>query len=109
MVKELKGKKKNMYLNNTTNNFVQNCLKVTHVNSLGRITVRRIFYLIIHRNKRQQGVVKKREQIGNFALSLTNNAALNTIVVMSLMFLMVKISSPWNIQYFKFFLKKCRI
>lgn len=41
----VRRKKKNvfmilMHLNSITNNFVQNCLKVTHVNSLSRITVR---------------------------------------------------------------------
>lgn len=46
MVKELEEKKKRivfiilMFLHNVTNNFVQKCLKMPHVNSLSRITVR---------------------------------------------------------------------
>lgn len=90
-----------LYLNNITNNFAQNCLKVTHVNLLCRITVRSSFWSSTEIN-RQQGLVKKRKQIGSFALSLINNAVLNTRVVMSLMsfmFCILPFSNVFTLDY----------
>lgn len=98
-----------MYLNNITNDFVQNCLKVTHVNSLSGITVKSSMWSStkIRGNK----IWWKKEKKLNFALSLINNAVLNTPVIMSLMSFMFSILPFWNIfpleySVLQFFLKK---
>lgn len=95
MVKELeekKKKKKNCFdYFDITNNFVEKCLKMPHVNSLSRITVRSSTWSFTEINSELlQGLAKKPKQtnknIGSFALSLTNNAILITRVVVSFMF-----------------------